>query len=118
MNRYDYEYEWDINHCYPNSHVLKNNLNITDSETLAVAEREITATRIAGIMDEPTIGSFDFIYLRDIHRAIFCDIFAWAGEVRIVDISKGNQVCLCRQSVCSTMPWSGTTPNKPVPTVA
>jgi len=31
MSRYDYEYEWDLEYCYPNSSVLKNKLNITDA---------------------------------------------------------------------------------------
>jgi cell filamentation protein len=96
MSRYDYEYEWDNKYCYPNSFVLKNKLNITDAEALATAEREITAPRIAGIMDTPVRGKFDFKHLRDIHRAIFSDVYTWAGAPRTVDISKGNQFCLSR----------------------
>ena len=96
MSRYDYEYEWDILYCYPDSHVLKNKLIILDSETLATAEREITAARIAEIMDKPVRGNFDFNHLQAIHHAIFRDIFEWAGVPRTVDISKGNQFCLYR----------------------
>ena len=96
MSKYDYEYEWDIVYCYPDSSVLKNKLNIVDAEALLVAEREITALRIAGIMDAPVRGKFDFKHLQAIHRAIFSDVFAWAGEPRTVDISKGNQFCLSR----------------------
>jgi len=80
MSKYDYEYEWDIKYCYPDSSVLKNKLNILDAEALATAEREITAARIAGIMDNPVRGVFDFKHLQDIHRAIFKDIYAWAGK--------------------------------------
>lgn len=96
MSRYDYEYEWDPEYCYPNSNVLKNKLNILDAEDLATAEREVTAVRLAEIMDKPVRGKFDFKHLQDIHRAIFGDIFAWAGKPRTVDISKGNQFCLSR----------------------
>ena len=53
MSEYEYEYEWDIEYCYPNTNVLKNRLNITNPDALAAAEREITAVRIAGIMDAP-----------------------------------------------------------------
>ena len=96
MSKYDYEYEWDNKYCYPNSSVLKNKLNITDAKALAVAEREITAARIAGMIDKPVRGKFDFKHLQDIHRAIFLDIYSWAGKPRTVDISKGNQFCMSR----------------------
>jgi len=94
MSKYDYEYEWDNKYCYPDSPVLKNKLNILDAESLSIAEREITSARIAGIMDQPVHGVFDFKHLKDINRAIFFDVYAWAGEPRTVDISKGNQFCL------------------------
>ena len=42
------------------------------------------------------MGSLDFVHLQNIHRYIFEDIYSWAGELRQVDISKGNQFCLCQ----------------------
>lgn len=45
--RYDYEYEWDKEYCYPNSNVLINKLNIKTYDELVVAEREITSLKIA-----------------------------------------------------------------------
>ena len=43
---YSYDYEWDVEYCYPNSNVLRNKLNITSPEALAEAEREITSLPI------------------------------------------------------------------------
>ncbi|MDR0520191.1 MAG: Fic family protein [Clostridiales Family XIII bacterium] len=94
MSVYDYEYEWDSRYCYPNSNVLKNKLGITDGAALAVAEREITAATVAGIMDKPVRGKLDFKHLCGIHHAIFRDIFDWAGQPRTVNISKGNPFCM------------------------
>jgi cell filamentation protein len=94
MSGYDYEYEWDSRYCYPNSNVLKNKLGIMDGAALAVAEREITAATVAGIMDKPVRGKLDFKHLCGIHRAIFHDIFDWAGKPRVVNISKGNPFCM------------------------
>jgi cell filamentation protein len=94
MSGYDYEYEQDSRYCYPNSFVLKNKLDIHDAEALTVAEREITAVTIAGIMGKPVRGRLDFKHLCDIHRAIFRDIFDWAGELRTVNIAKGNPFCM------------------------
>lgn len=96
MNRYNYEYEWDSKYCYPNSFVLKNKLDIQDAVKLSEAERRITALNLLEMKETPVRGKFDLKHLQDIHKAIFRDIFTWAGRLRTVDISKGNQFCLCR----------------------
>lgn len=94
--QYDYDYEHDLNYCYPESSVLINKLNIRDRNALLVAEREITALRIAKAKDVPIIGNFDFCHLKAINKYIFGDIYFWAGDVRSVNISKGNQFCLSK----------------------
>lgn len=38
-------------------------------------------------------GDFDFKHLQDIHYFLFQDLYAWAGEVRTVDIAKTNLFC-------------------------
>ena len=90
---YNYDFEWDSRYCYLNSNVLKNKLGITDSEKLHVAEREITAVRIANAKINRIDGKSDLEHLKSIHRYIFGDIYDWAGELRWVNISKGNLFC-------------------------
>lgn len=92
--QYDYEYEWDREYCYPNSNVLINKLNIKTHDELVVAEREITSLKIAMAKSQPIEGNFDLEYLKKIHKFIFEDIYTWAGCLRHVNISKGNQFCL------------------------
>lgn len=91
---YSYDYEWDKEYCYPGSNVLINKLNITDADDLALAEREITSLKIAVAKTQAIPGHFDLSHLQSIHRFIFGDIYSWAGELRHVDIAKGNQFCL------------------------
>lgn len=91
---YSYDYEWDQEYCYPHSKVLINKLNIKNAEDLAVAEREITALRLAVAKVQPIGGSFDLQHLQRIHEWIFGDIYPWAGKLRHVNIAKGNQFCL------------------------
>ncbi len=91
---YFYGYEKDTYYCYPNSNTLRNKLNIIDAEELKQVEREITALRTAQIMVEGIDGKFDFGHLKAIHYFLFQDIYEWAGEIRNVNISKGNQFCL------------------------
>ncbi len=94
MKNYTYDYEWDIEYCYPDSNVLKNKLNITKAEDLAVAEREITSIKLAYAKQNIIDGNFDFSHLKKIHKFLFEDIYEWAGEYRHVNIAKGNQFCL------------------------
>lgn len=96
MKIYDYDYEWDNEYCYPNSNILINKLNITDAEKLSVAEREITSLKLAYAKQNPIKGRFDLAHLQKIHRFLFQDIYAWAGELRHVNIAKGNQFCLAQ----------------------
>ena len=93
---YSYEYEWDREYCYPNSNVLINKLNITDHDTLNSAERELTSLKIAVAKTRPIKGSFDLKHLQLIHAFVFADIYAWAGQLRHVNISKGNQFCFAQ----------------------
>ena len=72
---------------YPGRSVLQNSLGLTDSDQLAQAERRLVGQRIAeGV---PT-GRFDLARLRAIHRHLFQDLYAWAGELRTVEIAKGG----------------------------
>ena len=88
-----YEYERDDYYCYPNSSVLKNKLNIEDEKALSEAEREITAIKTLELIDRPLKGDLDFNYIKRLHKHLFSDTYVWAGEIRRIDISKGNIFC-------------------------
>src|SRR5208337_1902475 len=73
------------------SGVLKNRLGITDAATLEQAEAALVATRSYELSQKPLAGRFDLSHLEAIHRYLFGDLYEWAGELRTVDISKGEQ---------------------------
>lgn len=83
----------DKKYCYPGSTVLKNKANITDRDKFAAFERDATHTRILEIRSKPVTGNFDYQHLKDIHKAVFQDVYAWAGQPRTVDIAKTNLFC-------------------------
>ncbi|WP_059052050.1 Fic/DOC family protein [Paenibacillus senegalimassiliensis] len=85
--------EWDQSYCYPQSNVLINKLGITDAQKLHIAEREITSLRMAQAKLRVIPGQFDLNHLRAIHKCIFGDVYEWAGEIRRVNIAKGNMFC-------------------------
>lgn len=95
MKDYQYDYEWDSKYCYPNSFVLINSLNIKDKARLNESEREITSIRISQIKEHPCKGNLDLKHLQKIHKFIFQDVYSWAGQLRTVNIAKGNQFCNC-----------------------
>lgn len=80
-------------YCYPESDVLINRLNITDSRALFEAEKELTYIRLKELQANPIEGNFDFNHLKEIHRYIFQDLYDWAGKERTVEIGKGNLFC-------------------------
>ncbi len=73
--------------------VLENKLNITDSSELARTEERISKTKAVelferGILDNLIAGSFES--LSKIHKYLFGEIYNFAGEIRTVNIAKGN----------------------------
>lgn len=83
-------------YCYPDSDVLKNKMGVRDSERLSRLERRLTMLRLLDLIDKPIRGKFDLKHLQTIHKYIFQDVYEWAGEIRKVDIAKGNMFCNVR----------------------
>lgn len=73
--------------------MLENKLGLTSSAELAREEERISKTKAValfekGILDKLPAGKFSF--LQEIHRYLFEDIYNFAGEVRTVNLAKGN----------------------------
>ncbi len=86
MSRYSVE---DI-YCYPSSSVLKNKLGLTNQDKLDQFEAEITTLRLVELQENPIQGNFDLEHLKKLHFHIFQDVYDWAGQIRTVDISRGE----------------------------
>ena len=72
---------------------LENKLGITDSQELARAEERISKQKAlalfeSGALDQMAPGTF--AALAQIHRALFVDIYDFAGDLRTVNIAKGH----------------------------
>lgn len=92
---YDYFYEeGDEKYCYKNSNILINKLNIKDAILLQKAERDLTEQRYYALLKEGVTGDFTLKHLQSIHQYLFQDIYSWAGELRTVNIAKGNVFCM------------------------
>jgi cell filamentation protein len=74
----------------PETGVLKNKLGIRNEATLEMAEAEYVAARSYELAKHPLDSSFDLAHLKTIRRHLFGDVYDWAGELRDVDIAKGE----------------------------
>lgn len=74
----------------PETGVLRNLANIGETTLLDDYEAEMSIMRQIELAADPSAAGFDFTHLREIHRYLFQDVYAWAGELRTVDISKGT----------------------------
>ena len=72
---------------------LQNKLGITDSATLAREEERITKIKALELFESGLLDSFEvgtFSGLAKIHKYLFEDIYDFAGQIRTVNIAKGN----------------------------
>lgn len=84
-------------YCYKNSDVLVNKLNIKNHDSLAEAELAFTAIRYSEYSSKITsINKFNLSRLQALHFQLFQDVYNWAGDIRVVDIAKGEtRFCTC-----------------------
>lgn len=73
--------------------VLENKLGITDSAELARQEEKISKKKALELFKNDILDSFEagtFESLAKIHKYLFDEIYYFAGEMRDVNIAKGN----------------------------
>lgn len=91
----------DQKYCYPPDYtVLINKPGFRDADELEKFERKLTGDRSLEKLPE---GDFDLDHLRAIHKFLFRGIYDWAGEIRVVEISKGGQWFLNRRFITQGM---------------
>ena len=72
---------------------LENKLGLTNEAELARAEETISKTKALELYDTGLLDTFavgTFAGLAAIHRYLFEDVYAFAGQMRTVNIAKGN----------------------------
>jgi len=69
-------------YCYPGTTILRNRFDIQDERELKATEAGVAALALFVLEDEPLQGPVDEVRLRATHRAIFSEIYEWAGSYR------------------------------------
>jgi len=76
-------------YCYPGTRVLINSVGLRDANLLAQFEGEMFRERMRVPLP---FGRFDVAHYKALHKHLFGDVFAWAGEFRSVRIEKSGSV--------------------------
>ena len=72
---------------------LENKLGLTSSADLAREEERISKKKAVGLFESATLDKLPvgmFASLKAIHKYLFDDIYDFAGELRTVNLAKGN----------------------------
>lgn len=72
---------------------MRNKLNINDSTELAREEERISKKKAKELFENNMLEKLEpgkFVTLRRIHKFLFEDIYSFAGEIRDVNLAKGN----------------------------
>ena len=72
---------------------LENKLGITDCAELARAEERISKAKALELFEKGLLDTFEvgtFAGLAQIHKYLFDEIYSFAGQLRTVNIAKGN----------------------------
>ena len=79
---------WD-DYFIPGTNTLRNLLRgprkygIEDPKELEARELALTWVRVVELAMHPVHGQFDYNHFKQVHRRIFQDVYAWAGQVRV-----------------------------------
>ena len=78
-------------YLYENSFVLKNLLNIKDEKELDLAEAELSRANMM-LLYEEGFNDFSSEGICKIHKALFGDVYEWAGQYRKINIQKREEI--------------------------
>lgn len=84
-------------YLYEDIPVLRNLLGIREEDALDLAEAELSRLHMAGLY-ETGFSDFSPAGLCQIHKALFGDVYEWAGRPRVINMIKRERV-LAGQSV-------------------
>ncbi len=86
-------------YVYPGTNVLVNRFDVRDPSELAAIEARLVWPRFVQAFDAPIAGTFNLAHLQAIHGHLFGDVYAWAGEIRTVPITKAGEIEYARPQV-------------------
>jgi cell filamentation protein len=75
----------------PATGILRNLVGATTEQQLSAAEADLSSARLLQLLAHPPKPTRDLDEVRAIHRALFQDVYPWAGQVRLVDLRRRTE---------------------------
>ena len=95
--------DW-ASYLYPGTGVLVNRFGLRDPAVMHAAEARLTCLRAHEVLTRPwlvDLAARPSAVLRQLHRHLFQDVFAWAGHDRTVNIDRGGHFAPIRTMVAT-----------------
>ncbi len=87
------QYDENTNDPYVDENgVLKNLLGIEDFRLLQASESVLVLGRQLVLFEKPAAGDYNAAHVSAVHRFLFQDVYAWAGEFRRIGLSRGESL--------------------------
>lgn len=86
--------------CYPNTTVLINRFDIRNQKQLSLVEQKLVTGLAAQLEQEVSFENVDFAFYKGLHKALFGDLYDWAGTVRKITVSKKGTVFCRGEAMC------------------
>lgn len=83
---------WSDPYVYDDCGVLKNKFGIKNQKELLLKELEIVIVELYTLRIKPLKGDYNFDHLCAMHKQIFGRLFDWAGQPRITNILKDEEI--------------------------
>lgn len=75
----------------PESGILRNLVGAVNIADLQAAESDLTTARTIQVQNNFSVkASRDLQEIKSLHRHLFQDLFEWAGELRTIDMRRGD----------------------------
>ena len=78
-------------YLYEGTKVLRNLLGLQDEKALEIAEAEFSSANMM-LLYEKGFSDFTINGIKTIHKTLFEDIYDWAGDFRIINIRKREEI--------------------------
>ncbi|MDJ0315768.1 Fic family protein [Arthrobacter antibioticus] len=74
----------------PNTGILRNLVDASTWEELRVIEADMVEAQAVQLSERTIEGTYDLVHVQSIHQHLFQDVYPWAGDIRTVNIIKGQ----------------------------
>ena len=78
-------------YLYEGTKVLRNLLGLQDEKALELAEAEFSSANMM-LLYEKGFSDFTANGIRAIHKTLFEDVYDWAGDFRIINVRKREEL--------------------------